>query len=95
MRERLRLAQTRRIRNSRMRSGIDDNLVAAQRARLAIVQLRFDGFRRNETPSARDQLGTARCIRLQVKRNFTFGHAALALADLQRATTNDVCMPIS
>jgi hypothetical protein len=38
VRERLRRTQTRHVRNSRMRSNIDDDLVPAQRARSAIVK---------------------------------------------------------
>ncbi len=78
--KRLRITKTGTVRNRRVRSDVDDDLVAAQRACSAVVQLHFDRFQRNETPAAHDQLRTARRVRLQMKRDLAFDHAALALA---------------
>ena len=60
MRERIAPRQARNIRNRRMRADIDHHLIAAERARAAVVELHLDGLRRDEPSAAHDQLGAAR-----------------------------------
>src|SRR6516225_939881 len=80
MREGLGRLQTRNIRNGRMRPDVKENLISRQHARPVVVESHFDGFRRHKTAAAHDQFGAACLVVLQVLRNLTLHHRALALA---------------
>src|SRR4029077_10009705 len=66
------------IRDGRVRSDIQKDLVARQHTRPAVVQYHLEGFGRQKTSTAHDQFGTTRPINLHVLRNLAFHHFALA-----------------
>ncbi len=68
------------IRDCRVGSDIDEDLIAHQRAGATLIQQHLDGFRRHEPPFSHDQFGTARLVCLQVEGNLAVDHLALALA---------------
>jgi hypothetical protein len=70
-----------RVRNCRVCPDIKEDLIGYQHTCCSVVQFHLDGFRRYKTPIAHDQFGTARRIDLQVLRNLTLHHLALAPAN--------------
>ena len=68
-------------RNCRVRSDVEENLVARQRARAAVIQLHFERFRRDKAPASHDQLAASRIVVVQMQRNFAIDHVLLALAE--------------
>jgi hypothetical protein len=52
-----------------MRADVDDDLVAAEHTRAAVVQANFDGLRPYEAPATHDQRGAAGLIGVEVKRD--------------------------
>jgi hypothetical protein len=73
--------QARHIRNCRMGSDIQEDLIGREHTRPSVVQFHLEGLRRHETAAADDQLGTARLVNLQVLRNLTFHHLTFALTN--------------
>ena len=69
-------------RNCRVRSEVEEDLVARQQARAAVIQADLERFRRHKTPAPHDQFGAARLVVLQMRRNLAVNHVALALANL-------------
>jgi hypothetical protein len=69
------------VRKRRVRSEIEENAVAGQHARSAIIKAHFECFRRQETPAPHDQFSAARLVVLQVHGDQALDHGALALAD--------------
>ncbi len=82
MGERPRRLEAGDVRNCRVRSEIEKNPVARQRARPAVVQLHFECLRRRKPPASHDQFGAARLVVVQMQRDFLLNHVALALANL-------------
>ena len=64
-----------------MCSDIKKHFVACQHPCPSLVQDDLDGFRRYETPASHDQFSATRRILLQVRRNLTLHHLALAPTD--------------
>src|ERR1700757_1023725 len=64
-----------------MCSDIKENLIGCQLAGASVIQIHLKGFRRYETSTAHDQFGAARPVNLQVLRNLTLHHLALAPTD--------------
>jgi hypothetical protein len=62
-------------------SDIDENLIAHQHARPAVVQPHLERFRRHEIPCSHDQFRAARLVLLQSQGDHAFNHVALALTD--------------
>src|ERR1700749_1590661 len=54
-----RLLQARNVRKRGMRANVDDDLLALERARAAVVQRSLDGPGADETATAHDEFGTA------------------------------------
>ena len=78
MSQRLSRLQTRDVRNCSVCSDIKEDFVACQHACPSAVQDDFEGFGRYEAPAAHDQFSTALLVLLQVRRNLTLHHLALA-----------------
>ncbi len=68
-------------RNCRVCSDIDENLLAHQHARPAVIQAHLERFRRHEIPGSHDQFRAARVVLLQSHGDHAFDHVALALTD--------------
>ena len=64
-----------------MCSDIEENLIAGQHARPAVIQAHLERFRRHEIPCSHDQFRAARLVLLQNSGNLGFHHVALALTD--------------
>ena len=62
------------------RAGIDDDILAAKRARPAVVQLGFDGLGADETPRAHDQFRAALLVIVEMNIDEVLDHLALAFA---------------
>ena len=73
--------ETGNVRDCRVRSEVEENLVASQHARAAVIQVHLERFRRHKTPSPHDQFGAARFVVLQMQGNLAINHVALALAN--------------
>src|SRR5258708_12883964 len=69
-------------RNCRVRSNVEENLVARQLACPAVIQAHLERFGCHKTPSPHDQFGAARLVLLEMEINFAVNHVALALANL-------------
>ena len=54
-------------RNCRVRSEVEENLVARQHARAAVIQVHLERLRRHEAPAPHDQFGAARLVVLQMQ----------------------------
>ena len=67
------------IGDCRVRSDIDEDLIAGKHARAAVIQVHLDGLRRREAPRAHDQFGAARLIVLHMDCDLGLDHVALAL----------------
>jgi hypothetical protein len=74
--------ETRNARNCRVRSDVEENLVAHQLACPAVIQSHLERFGCHKTPSPHDQFGAGRLVLLQMEINFAVNHVALALANL-------------
>src|SRR5882762_2808681 len=74
--------EARNARNYRVRSDVEENLVARQYACPALIQAHLERFGCHETPSPHDQFGAGRLVLLQMEINFAINHVALALANL-------------
>src|SRR5260370_18379009 len=74
--------ETRNARNCRVRSDVEENLVARQLARPAVIQAHIERLRCHKTPSPHDQFSAGRLVLLQMEINFAVNHVALALANL-------------
>src|ERR1700730_9967031 len=74
--------EARNARNYRVRSDVEENLVARQYACPAVIQAHLERFRCHKTPSPHNQFGPARLVVLQMEVNFAINHVALALANL-------------
>src|SRR5260221_86550 len=86
MRERPCRLEARNVRNCRVRSDVEENLVARQHARPAVIQTHLERLRRHKTTRPHDQFGAARPVVLQVIGNQAVNHVALAPA--KRRPTN-------
>ena len=75
--------EARNVRDCRVRSEVEENLVARQHPRAAVIQVHLERFRCHETPGPHDQFGAARLVVLQMRGDFAFNHVALALANLR------------
>ena len=75
--------EARNIRNCRVRSDVEENLVTRQHARPAVIQPHLERFRRHKTPAPHDQFGAGRLVVLQMQIDFAVDHVALALANLR------------
>ena len=64
-----------------VRSDVEENLLARQHARPAVIEAHLERLRRHKTPCPHDQFGAARLVVLQVRGNLALDHVALALAD--------------
>src|SRR5262245_16422255 len=80
MRERSGLLEARHRGNCRMRSNVEEHLVARKDACPAVIQAHLERSRRHKSPTAHDQLGTALLVTLQVPGNLGRDHVTLALA---------------
>jgi hypothetical protein len=67
--------------NRRMRTQVQEDPLAGKNPRTAVVQVHFDGLRRDETPASQDQLGTTGAVVVQMQFDLAVDHVALALAD--------------
>ena len=65
-----------------MRSHIDEDLGACQRARPAVVQAHLERFRRHKAPAPHDQFSAAFFVVLQMRGDEPFDHGPLALNNL-------------
>src|SRR4029077_2060489 len=74
--------EARNARNCRVRSDVEENLMARQHARTTIIQAHLEGFGCHKTPSPQDQFGSARLVVLQMRGNLAVDHVAFALANL-------------
>ena len=63
-----------------MRPQVEENPLARQHARSAVVQSHLKRFRRHEPPVPHDQLGAALLVQFQVHGDQPLDHLALALA---------------
>ena len=66
-----------------MRSEVEENLVARQRPRAAIIQPHLKGFRGHEAAGPHDQFGAACLVVPQMQGNLGVNHVALALANFR------------
>src|SRR5260221_301686 len=73
--------KARNVRNCRVRSDVEENLVARQHARPAVIQTHLERLRRHKTTRPHDQFGAARPVVLQVIGNQAVNHVALAPAN--------------
>ena len=71
-----------------MRSDIDENLIAREHARSAVIQANLERFRRREILDPHDQFRAARLVLLQSHGDHAFDHVALALADFGHVDCN-------
>ena len=76
-------------RNYRVRSDVDEHLVARQHAGPAVIQAHLECARGHEPPGSHDQVGAARLVVLQMVGNLGVDHVALALAN-RRHVDRDV-----
>ena len=82
------------IRNSCVRSQVDEDPGPRQRPRPAVVQTHFERIRRNEAPTAHDQFGAAFLIVLQMRGDLRFDHVALARNNLRHVDLDGArCRP--
>ena len=75
-------------RNGRVRSDVEEDLVAREHTRTAVIQSNLERFRRHETPATHDQFGAARFVVLQMPRNLIFNHGPLAPANRRHIDSN-------
>src|SRR6202043_343091 len=83
VRERPRFREAGNARYRRMRTDIDEDLVAGQPPRAAVVLLDLERLRRNEVSAAQDQFGTARREGREVGGDLSLDHVAFTLAHLR------------
>src|SRR5215472_9215811 len=67
--------------NCRMRSDAEENPIAGQHARHAVIETRLQRSRRHKAPGPHDQLGAGHLVVLQMQVDLAVDHLALALAD--------------
>ena len=75
--------EARNVRDCRVRSEVEENLVARQHPRAAVVQVHLERFRRHKTPGPHDQFGAACLVVPQMQGDLAVDHVALALANLR------------
>src|SRR5262245_29402917 len=66
--------------NCRMRSDAEENPIAGQHARPAVIETHLQRFRRHEAPAPHDQFGPGHLVVLQMQVDLAVDHLALALA---------------
>src|SRR5262249_26377313 len=67
--------------NCRMRSDAEENPIAGQHARPAVIETRLQRSRRHKAPGPHDQLGAGHLVVLQMQVDPPVDHPALSLAD--------------
>ncbi len=67
--------------NCRVRSDIDENALAGQHARSAVVEMHLARLRRHKAPVAHDQLGTRRLVVATMRVDLPLDHVAFAFDD--------------
>ena len=82
MRERSCGLEAGNARNRCVGPDVEEDFVARQRARPAVIQAHLERLRRHKAPASHDQLGAARLIVLQMRSDQRFDHFALALTHL-------------
>jgi hypothetical protein len=82
MGERTSCLETWDVRNSCMRTNIDDNLIAGKQAGASIVQRDLHGFRAHEAAAAHDEFDATLPVGLQMEGDLAIDHVLLAAADL-------------
>ena len=80
--------EPRNIWDQGMRSEVEENLVARQRPRAAIIQPPLKGFRGHEAAGPHDQFGPAGLVVAQMQGNLGVDHVALALANFRHVGRN-------
>ena len=71
----------RNVRNGRARADVEEDLIARQHARPAIIEAHLERFGSHETPGPHDELGAAVFVVAHVRRNLGVDHVTLALAN--------------
>jgi hypothetical protein len=77
------IREARNVRNCRVRSDIEKNLVAGQHTRPAVIQADLERFWHHKAPSPHDQFGAGRLVVPQMQGNLAVDHIPLALANLR------------
>jgi hypothetical protein len=83
--------EARYARNGRVCSNIEENLIARQHARPAVVQVHLERFRRHEIPCSHDQFRTARFVQVKMPRDLPIDHLALALQHSLHVDGGGIC----
>ena len=75
--------EARNVGDCRVRSEVEENLVARQHPRAAVIQPHLERFRRHKAPAPHDQFGAACLVVLQMQGDLAVDHVALALANFR------------
>jgi len=79
--ERLRGLEARNARDRRVGPDVEEDPLAHQHARSAIIEPHLERFRSDETPGPQDQVDPGVLVGAQVRGNLAVDHVALALAN--------------
>src|SRR5215831_4081086 len=68
-------------RNCRVRTDVEENLVAREHACAAVIEAHLERLRRHKAPGPHDQLAAGCLVEMYMQRNLALDHIALTLAD--------------